>query len=175
MRHQRLQNVKNTFWQVAAIVIIAALPALAVNALRPDGIALVSDWSPAARLEAATDGSNMMIPMEQAVSFHESREAVFIDTRSPEAFSEGRITGAINIPENDIFDRLAGLMDAVPDKNRILVVYCKKAPCPLSQELVRLLKDMGYENARFLENGWAGWQDRGYPAAEGEKGLNFYF
>lgn len=139
---------------------LAGIMALAANHFREDGIALITDWSPAARLEAATDGSNMMIPMEQAVAFHETREAVFIDTRSPEAFSEGRITGAINVPENDIFDHLAALMDAVPDKNRVIVVYCKKTPCPLSRELVRLLRDMGYENARLLENGWAGWQDR---------------
>ncbi|MCF8035258.1 MAG: rhodanese-like domain-containing protein [Desulfobacteraceae bacterium] len=146
---------------------LAGIMALAANHFREDGIALITDWSPAARLEAATDGSNMMIPMEQALAFHESRETVFIDTRSPEAFAEGRIAGAINIPEHDVFDHLGTFMEAVPDKDKVIVVYCEKAPCPLSRELVRLLKDTGYKNARLMENGWARWKERGYPGTEG--------
>jgi rhodanese-related sulfurtransferase len=58
-------------------------------------------------------------------------------------------------------------MEMVPDKNRIIVVYCEKTPCSLSRELVRLLKNMGYANARLLENGWARWKELGYPADAG--------
>lgn len=152
---------------MCAVVAAASLIALAVNHFREDGIAVIADWSPAARMEAATEHGDITISADRAAAFHKSGETVFIDTRVPKAFFEGRIAGAINIPKQDVFDHLETLMETVPDKNKILVVYCEKAPCSLSRELVRLLNNMGYANARLLEKGWARWKDRGYPANAG--------
>ena len=167
MGYKNRQNLKKAFWQAGAVVAAASLMTLGANHFRQDGIALVADWSPAARLEAATNSGDITISVPRAAAFHQSGKTVFIDTRLPGAFSEGRIAGAINIPKHDVFDHLETLTDTVPDKNRIIVVYCEKAPCSLSRELVRLLKNMGYANARLLEKGWARWKDRGYPADTG--------
>ncbi|MBA2880926.1 rhodanese-related sulfurtransferase [Desulfosalsimonas propionicica] len=167
MGYNNRPNLKKAFWQAGAVVAAASVIALAANHFRQDGIALVADWSPAARLEVATNPGDITISADRAAAFHQSGNTVFIDTRPPGAFFENRIAGAINIPKQDVFDHLESLMEAVPDKNRIVVVYCEKAPCSLSRELVRLLKNMGYANARLLENGWARWKDRGYPADAG--------
>ncbi|MCF8025607.1 MAG: rhodanese-like domain-containing protein [Desulfobacteraceae bacterium] len=161
------QNLNKAFWQAGAAVAAASLIAFSVNHFREDGIAVIADWSPAARLEAATDHGDITISADRAAAFHKSGKTVFIDTRVPRAFFEGRIAGAINIPKQDVFAHLETLMDTVPDKTRIIVVYCEKAPCALSRELVRLLNNMGYANARVLEKGWVRWKDRGYPADAG--------
>jgi len=162
------QNLKKAFWQAGAVVAAASLMAFAVNHyFREDGIAVIADWSPSARLEAATDQGDITISAHRAAAFHKSGKTVFIDTRVAKAFSEGRIAGAINIPKHDVFGHLETLMEAVPDKNKIIVVYCQKAPCSLSRELVRMLKNMGYANARVLEKGWDRWKDLGYPAGAG--------
>jgi rhodanese-related sulfurtransferase len=167
MRCNNLQNLKKAFRQAGAVVAAASLIALAVNLCREDGIAVIADWSPAARLEAATDQGDVTISAHRAAAFHKSGKTVFIDTRLAGVFSEGRIAGAINIPKHNVFDHLESLMEMVPDKNRIIVVYCEKTPCSLSRELVRLLKNMGYANARLLEKGWARWKELGYPTAAG--------
>lgn len=166
MKHKITLKFKKAFWQAGAVVAAASLMALAVNYFREDGIALVSDWSPAARLEAASDDGDLTISADRAAAFHESGDAVFIDVRAPETFSKGRIAGAINIPKHEVFDHLETFMETVSDKDKVIVVYCKKEPCSLSRELVRLLNDTGYSNSRLLEKGWARWKDRGYSGSE---------
>lgn len=52
------------------------------------------DWSPEARLKAAT-GNGMVIPLNEAVAFYDAIEAVFVDARPPDIYAEGHIPGAV--------------------------------------------------------------------------------
>ncbi len=142
---------------------LAVAAALLTNNMRADGIALVADWSPAARLQAATSRDDLVVSMAQAVAFHTAREAIFVDARAPEQFVQGHIAGAINIPWEEVYDYLDLIFDAVQDHDTIIIAYCDGEACPLSEELVLLLRDMGYANARVLINGWTLWTTHGYP------------
>ncbi|MCJ8501340.1 rhodanese-like domain-containing protein [Desulfatitalea alkaliphila] len=163
MRFKARPSIKSIFGQTAAIVLLGALLALTFNHFRSDGIALVADWSPAGRLQAATGSDDLVIPMDQAITFHETREAVFVDARSPNEFAEGHIAGAINVPWENAFDYIEQFFAAVPDDSTVVIAYCDGEGCPLSEELVLLLRDMGYGNARVLVNGWTLWRRHGYP------------
>jgi 3-mercaptopyruvate sulfurtransferase SseA len=165
MKPERINILPTIVWQSFAIAALAILLALGVNAMRADGIPLVADWSPAARLQATTGKTDLVVPMAQAIAFHDAREAVFVDARSPEEYAAGHIAGAINIPWEQVFDYLEQFFNAVPDNNTIVVVYCDGEGCPLSEELVLLMLDLGYENARILVNGWSLWKEHGYPVA----------
>lgn len=168
MKSETRQSVYGIFGQAAAIVVVAVLVALVANYIRADGIALVSDWSPAGRLLAATGRDDMVIPMDQAIAFHETREAIFVDARSPELFAEGHIAGAINIPWEAVYDHIELFFDAVSDNHAVIIAYCDGEACPLSEELVSLLRDMGYANARVLVNGWTLWNTHGLPVVTNE-------
>jgi rhodanese-related sulfurtransferase len=170
MKRKRMHVVQSLFWQSSAIVALALLLALGVNYMRADGISLVADWSPAARLQAATGKDDLVISMAQAIAFHDSREAIFVDARSPEEYAEGHIAGAINIPWEQVYDHLEQFFNAVPDFEAVVVAYCDGEGCPLSEELVSLLSAMGYKNARVLVNGWTLWKQHGYPVAAGQDG-----
>jgi len=168
MKHHGWQNLKGAFRQGAAIIVVAAIVALAINYLRPESLELVSDWSAASRLEAMTGSENMSISAQKAIAFHGSGKAVFIDARRPDSFLKGHIAGALNIPAEAVFEHLDAFSRAFPEKDTVVIAYCQKEPCPLGREVVRLLQDMGYANARILENGWTRWKARGYPLKRGE-------
>jgi hypothetical protein len=59
------------------------------------------------------------ISIEEAKKEFDAGNAVFIDTRDPRAFAAEHILGAINIPENEIDQRL----NTIP-KGKKLIAYC---------------------------------------------------
>ena len=73
-------------WQALALIVWSAAVALAVNALRPDRIALVGDFSAAARFTAPT-GERIDISLEEAEKLFHTRGAVFFDARPAEELS----------------------------------------------------------------------------------------
>jgi len=52
---------------------------------------------------------------------HLQEGALVIDVRSPEEFHGGHVAGALNIPLNELRERLPR---EVPDKNRVLLLHC---------------------------------------------------
>ena len=152
--------------QAAMVFVVAVVLALGVNQFRADGITLVADWSPEARLKAAT-GDGMAIPIDKTVAFYDAGEAIFVDARSPELYAEGHIPGALNVPWQRVNDYLDAFFEKAADNKTIIIAYCDGEGCSLSEELAFLLSDMGYENVRVLINGWTMWTQNGYPTEQG--------
>ncbi len=158
--------MKRALWQAVLFGFAALALALSVNHFRPDGIPLVADWSPQARLKAAT-GESMVIPLEQAVEFYESKEAVFLDARPIHQFEEGRIPGALPVPWQNVDDHIGLFFEQVVDPEAIIITYCDGEACSLSEDLAVMLRDMGYANVKVLINGWSVWVEAGYPVEKG--------
>jgi rhodanese-related sulfurtransferase len=167
MLRLRTELFPRALFQAAVVLMLAALLALGANHFSADPLPLTADWSPAARLKSAT-GDSLVIPIEQAAAFHESREAVFVDARSPELFAEGHIAGAINVPWEQVDDYLDVFLKQVPDASSVVIVYCDGEGCSLSEQLALMLRNMGYPNVKVLVNGWTVWTTRGYPVETGE-------
>ena len=95
--------------------------------------------------------SNLISGAMPAITWRELQDekerVVLIDTRTPEEFSFGTIPGAVNIPVDDLRDRLHD----VP-KDKPVVVFC--AVGLRGYLALRILVGHGYQNVRNLVGGY---------------------
>lgn len=156
-----VQICTKSLWQAAALLLAAGLLALGVNAIRPDGIPLIGDWSPEARL-SLENGTNLSIPIEEAEALFFSGEAVFLDARDASEYASGHIYGARNLPWMEFETAFEKVMGDV-SRDVVIVTYCDGEGCGLSRELALALLAKGYTHVRVLVNGWTVWRDRTLP------------
>ncbi|BAQ76668.1 MULTISPECIES: ArsR/SmtB family transcription factor [Pseudomonas] len=78
-----------------------------------------------------------------------------LDVRSPEEFAQGHLPGAINIPLEELEQRLAELA-----ADQEWVAYCRGPYCVLSHNAAALLRAKGFK-VRRLEQGFTDWQAAG--------------
>ncbi len=107
--------------------------------------------------------SLVFISLGEAEELFLKGEALFIDSREKEAFREGHIPGARNIPFEAHGEEslpFPGLL-----LERTLVVYCDGSECQSSVELARTLHRQGFKDLRVFFGGWAEWLEAGLPAA----------
>jgi rhodanese-related sulfurtransferase len=82
--------------------------------------------------------------------------AVVIDTREARDFEAGHVPGAINLPNDGQFP--VGVLRAVPDKERRVVLYSMNRGCPVAYSAARKMELLGYVNVSVYEDGHDGWQ-----------------
>jgi rhodanese-related sulfurtransferase len=144
----------------------ACVLALGVNALRPDGIPLVGDWSAEARL-ADAGKEILVVDLAGARQLFETGGALFVDARSIDQYIHGHIQGALPLPWLEIDSYLARVNRQLETAETI-IAYCDGTGCDLSHELAGFLRSMGLKNVRVLINGWTLWQQAGLPTGRGE-------
>jgi len=157
-------------WQVPVLVILSAVAALAVNALRADRLPLVGDWSVAARITTST-GERMDISLNEAEKLFFTDAAVFIDARPEEDYARGHIQNARCLPWHEMDLRFMVVTGEL-DLEMPIVTYCDGETCELSHDLALFLRDAGFVNTRVLVNGWTLWQQAGLPMEAGEPRTN---
>lgn len=87
--------------------------------------------------------------------------AVLLDVRPKQEFEAGHLRGAINIPIDELRDRLKEL-----PKGRQIITYCRGEFCVFADEAAQILRGKGYDVVR-LEGGWPEWQSEGRPVRTG--------
>eukprot|EP00439_Symbiodinium_sp_Y106_P089679 s1_g2215.t1 len=75
-----------------------------------------------------------------------------LDVRPTDEFDQGHVPGAINIPFDELKDRLS----EIPSTHEI-VAYCRGPNCLLSVDALKLLQERGL-SGRHLENGFPAWK-----------------
>jgi len=80
-----------------------------------------------------------------------------LDVRPEEEFSQGHLSGAINIPLGELEKHLSEL----PEDTEV-IAYCRGPWCVLSYEAVSLLRSKGIR-ARRLDGGLPEWRQEGRP------------
>jgi rhodanese-related sulfurtransferase len=88
---------------------------------------------------------------------------VVLDTRTPDAFAEEHIKGAINIPEAELDKRLKEL-----PKNKEVVPYCWNITCHLATRVALKLAQKGYR-VHELAGGIANWKASDFPVTSAKK------
>jgi len=79
-------------------------------------------------------------PHDLRRALEENRDTIVVlDTRTPEAFAEEHIEGAINIPTDQIASRLNEL-----PKDKDIVPYCWSVVCHLATRASLYLSEQGY-------------------------------
>jgi phage shock protein E len=72
---------------------------------------------------------------------HLAEGALVIDVRSPEEFRSDHVPGALNIPLNELGDRVT---QQVPDKDKVLLLHCLSGMRSLNGR--RQLQRLGYKH-----------------------------
>ena len=85
-----------------------------------------------------------------------SAAPVVIDVRTPEEYAAGRIPGALNIPFDEVAQRISDI-----DAPHGVALYCMVGPRARKGESALL--SAGYTAVLHLEGGLAAWQAAGLP------------
>jgi glyoxylase-like metal-dependent hydrolase (beta-lactamase superfamily II)/rhodanese-related sulfurtransferase len=83
---------------------------------------------------------------------------IILDVREKDAYQEGHIPGAINIPRGQLELRIN---DALPDPTQRVLVYCELGK--ISTLSAAMLQDMGFRRAIALDGGIRMWKEANYP------------
>lgn len=78
-------------------------------------------------------------------------EVTIIDVRPKHEFDEGHIAGALNVPVDDLSDKLNEL-----PKDQEIVAYCRGPFCVFADDAVGMLREKGF-NAKRLDEGFPEW------------------
>lgn len=88
-------------------------------------------------------------------------EVTVLDIRPQKEYASGHLPNAINIPPDEIAQRIAELESNL-DSNKTIVAYCRGPYCLYSHDAVSLLREKGFM-AQRLRDGFPEWQAAGYP------------
>ncbi|SEA91947.1 rhodanese-like domain-containing protein [Variovorax sp. YR216] len=106
-------------------------------------------------LRGASSGS---LTAQGAVQLINRERAVVVDVREPEEFAAGHVTGAKNVPLNELEQKLPG---AVKNKSLPLLLIC--ATGARAQRAVATAKKLGYEQAQAVSGGLKSWKEANLP------------
>ncbi len=82
------------------------------------------------------------ISMDDAVKLMEKESNyIILDVRCPDEFAQGHISGALNVPNENIG---TGEIPELTDKNQLILVYCRSGR--RSKEASAKLVKLGYKN-----------------------------
>ena len=87
---------------------------------------------------------------------------LFVDVRSAIDYEFGHISGAINLPEEEIEQRLPG-MKARLERANTIIVYCKNRDCGKSLWAAIRLRQAGLRETGIYPEGWNDWFLDGLP------------
>ncbi len=91
-----------------------------------------------------------------------------LDVRPAEEYAAGHVPGAVNIPLQELEQRLDELGNQ-EGENREIVAYCRGPHCVLAFDAVARLREKGI-NARRMEDGYPEWKTAGLPIEENQSG-----
>jgi rhodanese-related sulfurtransferase len=106
-------------------------------------------------LRGANSGS---LTAQGAVQLINRERAVVVDVREPEEFAAGHVTGAKNVPLDQLEEKLAA---AVKNKTVPLLLVC--ATGARAQRAVAVAKKLGYEQAQAVAGGLKSWKEANLP------------
>lgn len=79
---------------------------------------------------------------------NQNKNAVLLDVRSKQEYSEGHLNGSISIPYYEIESKAKKI---IPNRKDLIIVYCQHGT--RSRDTVNKLNKLGYENVFNLKNG----------------------
>lgn len=91
-----------------------------------------------------------MVSSEQAVSLINKQNALVVDVRAQKDFKRVRIANSVNIPANEIQNRLGEL-----SKDRTIIVVDNSGN--MSAAASKLLRSVGFTKVYVLDSGLVGW------------------
>jgi rhodanese-related sulfurtransferase len=103
-------------------------------------------------------GPKIISTKELAEQIQLERAPLIVDVRSEKEYAEAHIPGAVNIPHDQLGDRLSEIDAAKTDE---IVVLCRSGYRAGIAE--KMLSEAGFSNVRDLDGHMNAWQNGGYP------------
>lgn len=104
------------------------------------------------------DGSELdAMDADELMAQIESGGVTLLDVRPEQEYASGHLPGALNIPVEELQERLRELPEG-----QTVVAYCRGPFCALSEDAVKLLREQGLEAVRF-DSGYPEWKAAGLP------------
>ncbi|TDT40235.1 ArsR family transcriptional regulator [Halospina denitrificans] len=104
------------------------------------------------------DGSELdAVDADELMAQIESGGVTLLDVRPEQEYSAGHLPGALNIPVEELQERLRELPEG-----QTIVAYCRGPFCALSEDAVQLLREQGIAAVRF-DSGYPEWKASGLP------------
>jgi len=97
-------------------------------------------------------------PADLAARIAAGDAPLILDVRTPEEFAAGHIPGAVNVPHDELAERLSEIPAA---RSEEIVVHCQSGRRAAQAESV--LGEAGYTQLRDLEGHFQAWQQGGHP------------
>jgi phage shock protein E len=159
-----------------ALMIVAAALGIGVNAVRPDGVALIqkgevvatAQHGPVDTTSTVTPTAKGAISIEEMKQQFDAKTAVIIDARSTEEYEEGHIPGSINVPH----DRIPEFQDVLTrevSNDAHVICYCRGPSCDFSDLLATELKIIGWQDVSVFSGGMEEWTKAGYAIEKGPR------
>ncbi|MEN8183561.1 MAG: rhodanese-like domain-containing protein [Myxococcota bacterium] len=108
--------------------------------------------------ESAAQVPASIEPSELAARIASGSAPRILDVRTPGEFAAGHIPGAINVPHDELGDRLSSL-DLAPTEE--IVVHCERGGRAAAAESI--LRSAGYTRVRDLDGHMQAWRSQGRP------------
>ena len=109
---------------------------------------------------SSEESESTKAPSISPAELHSQRESgtapVVIDVRTPEEYASGHIPDAVNIPFDQIAERISEV-----DAPHGVALYCMVGPRARKGEAALLA--VGYQKTFHIEGGLAAWQEAGLP------------
>lgn len=84
-----------------------------------------------------------------------------VDVLESEEYQKFHLPRAVNVPLTENFDH--EIQEAVPDKEKPVVVYCMSKQCTASHHAAEIMDKLGYKNVLAYEAGKTDWKEAGLP------------
>lgn len=88
----------------------------------------------------------------------ENQDVLLLDVRTSEEFAKNRIKGAINVPVDQVEDKISSF---IPNKERKIYIYCLSSS--RSVHAVDTMQKLGYTNVYNLTSGLLAWRAKQFP------------
>lgn len=107
-----------------------------------------------------------VIPLETLLEMQENDDSfTLVEALAEEAYEEGHIPGAVNIPtpsEMTVDEMSDAATQQGIDRDDPIVVYCASYTCRASSRAAELLLEAGYTNVMDFAGGKSTWQAAGF-------------
>jgi rhodanese-related sulfurtransferase len=109
-------------------------------------------------------GGAQALHAQEAISLMNNNEAIIVDIRSKEAFINGHIIGAINVPFKALQKDIEKLLD---HKHKPIILVCAQGT--EAARAAKMINKNEFENVSILKGGMRHWRDEKLPLEKGRK------
>jgi rhodanese-related sulfurtransferase len=154
--------------ELSIILFFSLFISVIVNYYHPKGLKLTEPYTlnqVQSEPDAEVSTGPESIDINEAASYYERQDYLFIDARSEADYNQCHIKNAMSLPEHE-FDQFIDRFMTQTNPQQKLITYCGSADCQLSVHLAEKLYFMGFDQVYHLTGGLDAWLDENLPVQQ---------